>query len=187
MWFFDRGALVDVYWLVATFAAMGVPAFFRWILKKYPKIMVQAAEGDESGGVFDGRRLGPNNCESDNLYLDMNGLIHPCTHSEDEEAPPTEEEMYLAIFRYLDRLSNLIHPRKLVYMAIDGVAPRAKMNQQRSRRFRAAQEAEDAKADREKIRRELAAADKKMPPKRADPWDPNVITPGTEFMTKPRV
>lgn len=115
--------------------------------------------------------------EFDCLYLDMNGIIHNCTHSESDSPTYriTEDKMFIQIFNYIEHLFGKIQPKKLFFMAIDGVAPRAKMNQQRARRFRTALDAEVAK---EKALREGV----QMPTD--DAFDSNCITPGTEFMAK---
>ncbi|CAI9110644.1 OLC1v1010706C1 [Oldenlandia corymbosa var. corymbosa] len=98
-----------------------------------------------------------NKLEYDNLYLDMNGIIRPCFHPEDRPSPTSFDE--------------------------DGVAPRAKMNQQRSRRFRAAKDAADEKAQEEKLREEFEKEGRKLPPKQeSQTFDSNVITPGPPFM-----
>lgn len=60
----------------------------------------------------------PNGEEMDNLYLDMNGIVHPCSHPEDRPPPATEEEMMLEVFKYTDRVVNMVRPRKLLMIAV---------------------------------------------------------------------
>ncbi|KAK9462112.1 exoribonuclease [Lipomyces oligophaga] len=142
---------------------MGIPKFFRWMSERYPLIS-QLVEDNKIP-------------EFDNMYLDMNGILHNCTHGDsgDTTFRLTEEKMFSAIFTYIELIVDKIKPQKVLFMAVDGVAPRAKMNNQRSRRFRSAMDAESARG---KAMRE----GKEMPSE--PPFDSNAITPGTEFMAK---
>ncbi len=56
----------------------------------------------------------------------MNGIIHACTHGSASNGQKTfsEEAIMLKIFQYIDKLFDLVKPKKNMFMAIDGVAPR---------------------------------------------------------------
>ncbi|CEL94169.1 unnamed protein product [Vitrella brassicaformis CCMP3155] len=149
---------------------MGIPKLFRWLIDLYPSVRQRI--GDTLGDTT-----------VDTFYLDMNGIIHMCTHAnvDADFVEHDEEEMFHRIFAYIDRLYKIIRPRRLLYMAVDGVAPRAKMNQQRNRRFRSAKEGEllleQMKSSTNPDHSRWVDGDRKR-------FDSNCITPGTDFMYK---
>ncbi|CDI81850.1 exoribonuclease, putative, partial [Eimeria acervulina] len=187
---------------------MGVPTFYRWLCCRYPKVVVdvinpqhlhapqddeqqqqQQQQQQQDGSSGDQQQQDGSSgdqqqqTEYDCLYLDMNGIIHPCCHSDDGVCPATEDDMFLRIFSYIDFVVNIIKPKLLLYLAIDGVAPRAKMNQQRIRRFKAAKDIEEETAAYEDIKRQFIKEGRAVPAPKVR-WDSNVITPGTPFMDR---
>ncbi|KAG0417774.1 5'-3' exoribonuclease 2, partial [Dictyocoela roeselum] len=104
---------------------MGVPSLFRWLTNKYPTIISSPV---------------PN--KVDNLYLDFNAIIHSACHPTDGPTPDSEDQMLRNISAILDTIMAKIRPRKMLFISIDGVAPRAKLNQQRARRYKTAMDVE---------------------------------------------
>jgi hypothetical protein len=104
---------------------MGVPAFFKWLSVKYPKIVVDCVE-EKAAWTDDGEQIpvdsskpNPNGLEYDNLFLDMNGIIHPASHPEDRPPPETEDDMFLAIVAYLERVFAAVRRLVLTRRAIE--------------------------------------------------------------------
>ena len=105
---------------------MGIPKFARFLITRYPLILRK---------IKDHRDIP----EIDQLYLDINGIIHNVSHNNDVTVactPKTSPQIYKDVCLVIDSILKLIRPKKLLMISADGVAPRAKMNQQRSRRFR---------------------------------------------------
>ena len=66
--------------------------------RSYPLIIQDCLEEHEhvvagNPNPLDTSTENPPGLEFDNLYLDMNGIIHPCFHPEDRPAPTTEAEV----------------------------------------------------------------------------------------------
>ncbi|KAH8061399.1 5'-3' exonuclease [Aureococcus anophagefferens] len=123
---------------------MGVPRFYRWLSERYPKI----------NSTITDLTLMP---EFDNCYLDMNGIIHACSHPNDADVSVTitEKDMMTAMFAYIDRIvAHIVRPKKL--------------NQQRSRRFGSAKETADLAKE---------AADRGEAVDAGSLFDRNCITP----------
>lgn len=154
---------------------MGVPSLYRWLTQRYPEIKMKPdTEADTT---------------IDNLYLDFNAVVHPCCNKSLENMADTDSELYKNLESFLDEIVGIIRPKRLLYIAIDGVAPRAKLNQQRSRRFVHAKEALE-KGNRyfkdDCGTEPLIRCDKRDGEEEPEQgvFDTNAITPGTKFMQR---
>ena len=133
---------------------MGIPFYFRVITLAHPAIISATR---------------PTACTS--YYVDFNGMIHQAAQRV-MRMPPSgnsdiEDRICDETWSYLQQCVSEVKPKECVKICVDGVAPVAKMNQQRKRRFLSLK------------RTQLRSTDVSAPI-----WDTNAITPGTDFMKK---
>ena len=136
---------------------MGIPSYFSHILRNYNHIL---------------RSLGylKNTETLNNLFLDCNSIIYDAVYSLQKNAPTDvnefESKIIDTVIENIKKYIDIIRPDSVVYIAFDGVAPFAKMEQQRMRRYKS------------NYMSKLEFIEKKTS------WDTSSITPGTAFMEK---
>ena len=121
---------------------MGIPVYFKTLITDYQDTILHKGKLNDIQAIF----------------FDLNCLIHPCCRGK-----MNETEMIDTIVSEIQRLIDYVNPSDLIYIAIDGIAPKGKMKQQRMRRFKKAIETK--------------YSDEKS-------WDTNAISPGTFFMKR---
>lgn len=145
---------------------MGVPSFFIWLINNFgiSNIIKTNIGGDIN-----------------NLYIDANCAIHPVCfdvlkkHVQENKTDESELELDMIdnVIKYLDFIICNINPKSLVYISVDGVAPLAKIQQQRKRRYKNVFN----NFFSEEIKKKHNTHD-------TIKWNNLVITPGTEFMER---
>jgi 5'-3' exonuclease len=136
---------------------MGIPSYFSHLVKNHPSII---------------KKYVKDILKVDNLYLDCNSIIYDA-YSKMEFDKLTESVAISIIRRVIYKIEEyitVIKPSQTVIVAFDGVAPVAKLEQQRSRRYKSWYQNE--------ISRMIFKKDKE------DPWNTTAITPGTKFMAE---
>ena len=103
---------------------MGIPTFFRSILSKDARVIQGASK----------------QCiPVDYFFMDFNSMIYNAWH-EVSKSGGTEQGLIEAVVTKTRHLiKEVVCPKGYTYISIDGTAPRAKMVQQRSRRYKSCQ------------------------------------------------
>ena len=142
---------------------MGVPYFFRYITSNYNNCVFEH--------LNDKRII---------LYFDFNGIIYDAkaslTYTNIKKKIIIEYHLIEKVIEILNKTINSIGFERIdtIYIAIDGVAPMAKMIQQRQRRYKSVKETELM----QNLNKEYNITSDKIV------WDTNAITPGTKFMRR---
>lgn len=141
---------------------MGIPAYYSYLIKNFKKIIIKK------------ERL---NKTVHNFYLDSNSIIYNCLATLKEVK---KEDIFSTLIKevclQIDNYIKDVSPRKLVYISFDGVAPVAKLKQQKERRFK-------SKIITELINDCIKEQTGFYPDSKEDDiFDRTCITPGTEFM-----
>ena len=153
---------------------MGIPSYFLQIVKKYKNII-------KSTNTLTGR--------VDNFYADCNGIVYDVIRSitfVNKNIDVYEKEVIVAVCDKIQSYIDVFQPKEKVMIAFDGVAPVAKLNQQRERRYKSWLTGELQK------RIETKNASKKSSSVNVSSssvetsafWNTSSITPGTAFMKK---
>ena len=144
---------------------MGIPSYFSYIIKNYSNIIRQYRHIPNVNGV-----------RFQYLLMDCNSIIYDEFRKMEElrkgEAFITKDMENCLIRNVIKKISeyiSYISPTKLVYIAFDGVAPLAKMEQQRTRRYKSSV-----------LSKINAVVSKKNNVNNS--WSTSNITPGTDFM-----
>ena len=103
---------------------MGIPSYFTKVVKEYRHILK------------DMKHLSHVN----NLYMDCNSLIYDAvknnTTYDKGNTREYELELIKMVCNKIDFYVDLLKPKNRVFIAFDGVAPVAKLSQQRDRRYK---------------------------------------------------
>jgi len=152
---------------------MGIPSYFLQVVKVYKNIIKNIVDLKKDGNV-------------DNFYADCNGIIYDAVKDisfVNKSIDVYESEIIIAVCEKIQHYIELFEPKEKIIIAFDGVAPVAKLNQQRERRYKSW-----LTGDLQK-RIEKKTATKKMTsvtenPETSSFWNTSSITPGTAFMKK---
>lgn len=166
---------------------MGIPGIFNNCIVKFntpndPKSIIKSGleDIDIEDNEINNEKNGNNqdNIDTKNskvkLFLDFNCAIYYVLKPEFKD----EDTLIVYTLEYLDTLVKVCKDVDLLYIALDGVPPRAKMEQQRSRRFHSVCKKKKANEINLKYGTELDKTNYNFN------IDTNMITPGTTFMFK---